>query len=304
MSTPKVLVIIPTHTQSETLINALESVKNQTYENLEVKIIGDGASQACIQVSNSMCERDSRFTFQNHPKSPRRGEVYRHEVISQSDAEFVTYLTDDDHFLQDHVETLLLEINGVDFINPFPTFIDRNEQVWFRLQNLAHRDDRLWHLSKTPRNSVPLSGVMHSMRAYRSLDEGWSTTPDSFPWTDLYMWRKFFIREDLRLKTSKRSTVHKFLGVSNKYDAEKIEQNNYWFTKTTQPEWSARWNHEIGSLSSEPDFEWDSADKKLEWKKQRPSTAALEKELDEIINSKSWRLTEPLRRLASSMGLR
>lgn len=90
---------------------------------------------------------------------------------------FVTYLTDEDHFLKEHVETLLHEIRGFDCMNPFPTFIDRSDHVWFRSKDIGKQEDRVWHLSENPQNSISLSGGMHTMGSYRKLDEVWSTTP-------------------------------------------------------------------------------------------------------------------------------
>lgn len=306
MSYPKVLVIVPTHSNSETLVNALGSIKNQTYENLAVEIIGDGASGSCSAIAKSMCQKDARFTFHDNPKSPRRGEHYRNEVLSASDADYVTYLADDDHFLQDHVQTLLDEISGLDFINPFPTFIDRNEQVWIIHKDIAKQEDRLWHLAEKPQNSIALSGVMHTMDSYRKLAQGWSTTPESFPWTDLWMWRKFLEREDFKVKTSKLSTIHKFLGTSNDYDIQKIEQNDYWFKKTLEPKWFSRLNEVVvpNALRVQKSIE-ESKSALVETVSElvalRLTADSLEKEIVEIRSSKSWRLTQPLRKIQDAL---
>ena len=41
----KISVIIPTYNRYSYLINTLESVKNQTYKNIEIIIVNDGSSQ-------------------------------------------------------------------------------------------------------------------------------------------------------------------------------------------------------------------------------------------------------------------
>lgn len=303
MSSPKILVIIPTHSNSETLINALESIKNQNYENIMVEIIGDGATRSCAEVAKSMSKRDPRFNFHDNPKSPRRGEAYRHKILMASDADYVTYLTDDDHFLRDHVESLVQEISGFDFINPFPTFIDRRDHVWIREKDVAKREDRLWHLSENPQNSIALSGTMHSMESYRKLEEGWSKTPDSFPWTDLWMWRKFLERWDFNVKTSKLSTIHKFMGTSNEYDTQKVEQNDRWFKKTLDPEWSSSWNDVIVPQALRMERSKATNPQTIsELASMRLRVATLERELSQIKSSKSWLLTEPLRRIQDALG--
>lgn len=306
MSYPKVLVIIPTHSNSETLVNALESIKNQTYENLVVEIIGDGASRSCAEIAKSISKTDTRFTFHDNPKGPRKGENYRHEILLASDAKYVTYLTDDDHFLKEHVENLLHEIHGFDFINPFPTFIDRSDQVWFRSKDIAEQENRLWHLSESPQNSISLSGVMHTMDSYRKLDEGWSTTPENFPWTDLWMWRKFLERIDFKVKTSKLSTIHKFLGTSNEYDTQKIEQNDSWFKKTLDSQWFSNWNHVIIPQVLKMQNEIETSKLSLaaalsESGSLKSRVRGLENEIVQIQSSKSWRLTEPLRKFQETL---
>ena len=307
MSLPIVLVIIPTHSNCETLVNSLESIKNQTYENLVVEIIGDGASRSCAEIAKSISKIDSRYTFHDNPKGPRRGENYRHEILLASDADYVTYLTDDDHFLREHVETLLYEIRGFDFINPFPTFIDRSDHVWLRPKDIAKQEDRSWHLSESPQNSISLSGVMHTMDSYRKLEEGWSTTPENFPWTDLWMWRKFLERKDFKVKTSAISTIHKFLGTSNEYDTQKIEQNDSWFKKTLDSQWFSNWNHVIISqaLKMQNDIEAHKlslAEALSDSGSLKSRVRGLENEIVQIQSSKSWRLTKPLRKLQETLN--
>jgi glycosyltransferase involved in cell wall biosynthesis len=238
----KVLVIVPTFSNSETLANCLSSIQGQTHFNLEVKIISDGASKACLDVAREFCIADPRFELKLNPKSHRRGEQYRHEVILASNAEHITYLADDDLFVRTHVEHLLREIEGFDFVNPFPAFVNRNDEIWCMPTDVQFESSRAWHLSPTPQNSISLSGVMHTRNAYLRLEAGWSVTPDDFPWTDLYMWQKFMARTDFLLKTCRTSTVVKFLGGSNAYDAEKISQNKDWFQKLNQPDWPGKWN--------------------------------------------------------------
>lgn len=241
----KILVIVPTHSNSETLEFALRSIAGQTYENFEVAIIGDGASPSCVSTAQAMVTVDHRFSLYINPKSERRGEQYRHEVISLSSANYICYLADDDLFLPEHLEVMRTELQGLDFVATFPAFINRRDEVWCMPTDLSLESNRQWHLSKPIKNSISLSGVMHTMSAYKKLDEGWATTPSSFPWTDLFMWQKFIKREDLKLKTGRKSTVLKFLGGSNNYDSEKVQQNARWAARISTPGWSREWDEMV-----------------------------------------------------------
>jgi len=247
MCAVKVMVMVPIHSNVGTLENALESIRKQTHSDIEVQIIADGASDACIQIAKHFCNLDSRFILQAHPKSARRGEEFRHQTILKSKSEYITYLADDDLFLPDHVEYMLKEIQGFEFINQLPTFINRRDQLWCKPTDISLKSNRDWHLKAPMKNSIALSGVMHTKAAYESLAQGWATTPEGI-WTDLHMWRKFLVRPDFRFKTTSRCTVLKFLGDSNVYDSEKIEQNKKWFKLLVSSAWQQDWDVQVSRV--------------------------------------------------------
>lgn len=241
----KVLVIIPTHSNAETLPQALRSIQNQSLESLEVQIIADGASPEVIEVAQNFSKEDQRFHIQKHQKSMRRGEEHRHNSILSSPAQFITYLADDDLFLPHHVKYMVENLEGRDFANQRPTFINRSDHIWCMPTDISLESSRAWHLGQQVRNSISLSGVMHTRDSYLRLAEGWTPTPMSFPWTDLYMWQKFLRREDFSFITTLRCTVLKFLGSSNRYDEQKIEQNQRWFRAMQDPEWILNWDQKV-----------------------------------------------------------
>ncbi len=242
-----VLVIIPIHSNAETIKNALQSIRNQSHTDIDVQIIADGASEACIQIAEHFCNLDSRFTLQIHPKSVRRGEEFRHQTIQNTKSKYITYLADDDLFLPDHVEYMLKEIQNFDFINQRPTFINRRDVIWCIPTDISLESNRVWHLSTPMKNSISLSGVMHTKDAYDSLAEGWATSPEGI-WTDLHMWRKFLARPDFKFKTTARCTILKFNGDSNIYDSEKIEQNTRWLVKMESSAWQVDWDIQVNQV--------------------------------------------------------
>ncbi len=241
----RVLVIVPTYSNAETLGNCLDSIRNQTHEAFEVAIICDGASAECQSVAKAMADLDSRFSVVLKPKSERRGEPYRHEVISGSSSQFVTYLCDDDLFLPNHLEQMLIDIEGYDFVNPLPAFVNREDRVWLMPTSIQNESSRRWQLSRVIRNSIGLSGVMHTRDAYFKLESGWETTPSKFPWTDLFMWRKFIASPTMQLRTSRKSTIIKFLGDSNAYDLQKLDQNSRWSQEIQKPGAVSTWNERV-----------------------------------------------------------
>lgn len=177
----KVLVIVPIHSRTETLNQALRSVQNQTFTNFEVQILADGANLKTMEIAQEITKNDKRFHLQAFPKSPRRGETQRHIAILESSASHITYLADDDLFLPHHIEYMMQEIGTLDFANPSPTFINRKDEIWCMPTDISQATSRNWHLSEEKRNSIGLTGVLHSKQAYLRLPEHWTVTPKDFP---------------------------------------------------------------------------------------------------------------------------
>ena len=82
-------IIIPTHSHGPTLYASVESALGQTMP-VEVFIIGDGASEEDRAVARELTGRDSRVRFLDHPKTPGRGELFRHAAIEQARGRYVT----------------------------------------------------------------------------------------------------------------------------------------------------------------------------------------------------------------------
>ncbi len=119
MTSPRVLVIVPTHDHPWSLDLAVESALAQTVPNIDIVIIGDGVGDDTREVAARLLDADDRIRFIDRPKSPSRAEHTRHEVISSSDADFVTYLGDDDLLFPDHVETMAASPRAARFRSPF-----------------------------------------------------------------------------------------------------------------------------------------------------------------------------------------
>jgi hypothetical protein len=115
---PLVSVLIATYNRRELLIErALRSVREQTYANLEVIIIGDGCTDDTEQAVARL--GDPRITFVNLTRAPRPEQPYcqwlvagaapGNEALRRARGRWIAWLDDDDEFSRDHVETLLGE---------------------------------------------------------------------------------------------------------------------------------------------------------------------------------------------------
>lgn len=94
----KVSVIIPTYKRSDKLSRAVDSVINQTYNNIEVIIVddnihGDEYSQQLHNYFKSITDIRVRLITQNEHIN---GAAARNAGIRAADGEFITFLDDDD----------------------------------------------------------------------------------------------------------------------------------------------------------------------------------------------------------------
>lgn len=88
-------VVIPTHYRADRLINAVKSVQQQTWPNLEIIIVSDGIDDATNTVVNKIREKDGRIQFYSYAPS-KGGNYARNMGIAYSKGKYIAFLDDDD----------------------------------------------------------------------------------------------------------------------------------------------------------------------------------------------------------------
>ena len=203
---PLVTVIVPTHDHAGTIDLALDSVLAQTVTDIEVVVIGDGATDE-VRDALDRYPADPRLRTVLRPKSASRAEGVRHEVLTSARSTFVGYHGDDDLMLPDHLEYLLELLEDADFANPFPMAIAPDGSAFWHGTDLALPECRDWH-QHPQHNSVSLTGVVHRLSAYRRLPLGWQPAPPG-RWSDHVMWQQWFATPGLTYRTGARPTTLK-----------------------------------------------------------------------------------------------
>jgi glycosyltransferase involved in cell wall biosynthesis len=99
----KVTVYIPTKNRKDTLAKAVDSVLNQTYQDLEVIVVSDGSTDDTESYLKQMSAIDSRLKFFIKTKS-EGAPAARNLAIKNASGEFITGLDDDDEFLPNRLE--------------------------------------------------------------------------------------------------------------------------------------------------------------------------------------------------------
>lgn len=206
MNNSQASVIIPTHDHHLTLPLSVSSVLNQTLQNFEILIVGDGVTKSVRDVGNELSSSDERIIFLDFPKGENHGEIYRHEAILRASSENIFYLCDDDLLLPSHLLNLANLLLENEFVQSRNGFFDINGVLQLFPADLSSRECLNWHLKEPRRNAVSLTGTAHKKQTYLNLKIGWETTPKE-EWPDHYMWKKFFALPSLKAATHSAMTT-------------------------------------------------------------------------------------------------
>lgn len=103
---PLVTVYIPTYNRVELLKRAVESVRNQTYKNIEIIIVDDCSQDDTALYLEEIARQDSRISY--YLKEKNSGAcASRNIAINNAQGEYITGLDDDDIFLPERVEIFI-----------------------------------------------------------------------------------------------------------------------------------------------------------------------------------------------------
>ena len=242
----RVLVIVPTHDHHETLAFSVRSILEQTVTDIEVVIVGDGVTPEVRSVAHELSATDERVRFEDHPKSARHGESHRDRIIRDTRSALIAYNGDDDLWFPDHLESMISLIGEHDFVHPLSILIDAHGDPFFFPSDLRDPSSVAWHVSSTPRNSISLSGVMHTRESYLRLPHGWRTTPIG-RWTDHYMWQQFFEQDWFRGVTAPRATTLKLVAVGRdeKRSGSRATEMRAWWDRLHSPEFANEWDQMV-----------------------------------------------------------
>ncbi|MDI6046610.1 glycosyltransferase family 2 protein [Flavobacterium yafengii] len=91
-----VSVIIPCYNQAKYLPEALQSIKNQTYQNWECIIVNDGSPDETDNIAAEWCKKDSRFKYLYQENGGLSNA--RNSGIKKADGKYIVTLDSDDKF--------------------------------------------------------------------------------------------------------------------------------------------------------------------------------------------------------------
>lgn len=242
----KFTILLPTTGDRAALVElAIGSAIRQREQNFELHVVGDGVSAASAERLRSIAASDPLLHLHLYPKHQRRGEPYRHQVLTQARGLHVAYLLDRDLWLNDHLDVLASLLEQVDFAHTGFVAVEADGRLHRGIEcQLALARHRRWLLAR--HCPIAMSTVGHRLAAYRTLPEGWRTTPPQHK-TDHYMWNQFLAQAGLSACSSDRPTVLYFdRGGPDGWPPEQRRAELLaWSTRL--PVLDAAWTNEIGA---------------------------------------------------------
>lgn len=254
-------IIIPTHDHQDTVQYAVQSALNQTYQNFEIFVVGDGAPARTKEIVDAIIKQDARIRYYENPKGEGHGELHRAHAIKQANGQFIAYLGDDDLWLPTHLETLRSYLENYDFVQTTQATLYNQEDWHFFSGDLNHLPIRQRILTGEYNFFGPTT-VAHRLDAYFKLPHGWRPKPENMP-SDIHMWRQWLSQDWVRFKSLFTVTaLH--LAAPYRLDMsvqERCEEMLYWLNKMSEDdfnEWVVNkrlhnWRHQLNT-SIKPRF--------------------------------------------------
>lgn len=104
----KVSIIIPMFNSEEFLDECLNSIRNQSYKNIEVLMMNDGSKDNTKEIAQKFADTDKRFKYFEHPNMGQG--LSRNRGIELSTGDYLLFVDADDYIHTDSVKLLLERI--------------------------------------------------------------------------------------------------------------------------------------------------------------------------------------------------
>ena len=106
MDNPLVSIVVPVYNAEKTLRRCLDSIRSQTWREIEVLMVNDGSTDGSRAVCQEYCEKDSRFHLIDQEKNSGVAES-RNRAIAAASGEYLQFADSDDWLRTDATEKLV-----------------------------------------------------------------------------------------------------------------------------------------------------------------------------------------------------
>ncbi|MBW9173578.1 glycosyltransferase family 2 protein [Clostridium estertheticum] len=153
-------VVIPMYNSKDTIINTLNSIKNQTaFEQiLEIIVINDGSTDTSLNILKKYIENNENMPIVIINKSNGRVSAARNSGMKVAKGEWIALLDSDDEWLPEKIETQLKIIQDHPEIDFLGGDIDNRglKILWKRIKGLYKADVKDVCLKMFPQTSVAI----------------------------------------------------------------------------------------------------------------------------------------------------
>ncbi|MGB3555390.1 MAG: glycosyltransferase [Jannaschia sp.] len=112
-ATPRVSVIIPCHNREDTIVDAVQSVLDQDFSDIEVICINDVSTDRTIAVLANIKDPRLRWADNTGPRGPSAA---RNCGVALSDADWIAFQDSDDIWLPGKLSAQMARLEGSDFV--------------------------------------------------------------------------------------------------------------------------------------------------------------------------------------------
>lgn len=121
---PLVSIVIPAYNNENTIIATLESIRNQSYKNIEIIIIDDNSKDKTLQLVTEQQKKDNRIKIYHN--STNLGMIGNwNKCIQMSNGEFVKLVCADDLLDKNEIE----KETGVMILNPSVNLVESDTRL-------------------------------------------------------------------------------------------------------------------------------------------------------------------------------
>ena len=108
-------VIVPVYNVEKYLEECLDSIKNQTFNDIEVILVNDGSTDNSLEICERYCSQDPRFYLINQENKGQS--IARNRGVAESRGELIVFIDSDDIVKIDLLEKLINYISdGIDIV--------------------------------------------------------------------------------------------------------------------------------------------------------------------------------------------
>ena len=104
---PLVSVVIPAYNAAETIVECLDSVRAQTYKNLEVLVVNDGSTDNTLTILEQYASAHKDLNLKIYSIKNSGPASARNYAIARSQGEYVAFLDSDDRWASTKIEKQL-----------------------------------------------------------------------------------------------------------------------------------------------------------------------------------------------------